>query len=157
MLHRCWSRGESNTSDGSAVRWFCQLSFPSRRSRASGKGFKIDSRTHEICGTSVRNGSRISRAGDRHLRRALYVPALVGSRCDPHIKGFYESLPSCGGVAIGIQLAAPGPGIADRNADYRSDDLHRGQSSLSRAPDMLCRATGMLYPGRRGPRNILRS
>ena len=36
--------------------------------------------------------SRISRAGNRHLRRALYMPALVGSRCDPHAKAFFENL-----------------------------------------------------------------
>jgi transposase len=47
---------------------------------------------HEMSGTSVRKQSRISRAGNRHLRRALYMPALVGSRCDPHMKAFYESL-----------------------------------------------------------------
>jgi transposase len=47
---------------------------------------------HEISGTSVRKASRISRAGNRHLRRALYMPALVASRCDPHAKAFFESL-----------------------------------------------------------------
>jgi transposase len=47
---------------------------------------------HEILGTSVRKASRISRAGNRHLRRALYMPALVASRCDPHAKAFFESL-----------------------------------------------------------------
>jgi predicted AAA+ superfamily ATPase len=33
-----------------------------------------------------------SRAGNRHLRRALYMPALVASRCDPHAKAFFENL-----------------------------------------------------------------
>ena len=47
---------------------------------------------HEVSGTSVRKQSRISRAGNRHLRRALYMPALVGSRCDPRMKAFYEAL-----------------------------------------------------------------
>jgi len=47
---------------------------------------------HEVSGTSVRKQSRISRAGNRHLRRALYMPALVGSRCDPHLKAFYDTL-----------------------------------------------------------------
>jgi hypothetical protein len=41
---------------------------------------------------SIRKQSRISRAGNRHFRRALYMPALVGSRCDPHMKASYESL-----------------------------------------------------------------
>jgi transposase len=47
---------------------------------------------HEISGSSVRKASRISRAGNRHLRRALYMPALVASRCDPHTKALFESL-----------------------------------------------------------------
>lgn len=47
---------------------------------------------HEMSGTSVRKASRISRAGNRHLRRALYMPALVASRCDPHAKAFFIAL-----------------------------------------------------------------
>jgi transposase len=47
---------------------------------------------HEVSGSSVRKQSRISRAGNRHVRRALYMPALVGSRCDSGIKAFYEAL-----------------------------------------------------------------
>jgi len=47
---------------------------------------------HEMSGTSVKKASRISRAGNRHLRRALYMPALVASRCDPYLKAFFESL-----------------------------------------------------------------
>jgi transposase len=49
---------------------------------------------HEVSGSSLRKASRISRAGNRHLRRALYMPALVASRCDPHAKTFFESLPT---------------------------------------------------------------
>ncbi|WP_353073960.1 IS110 family transposase [Tunturiibacter gelidiferens] len=44
---------------------------------------------HEISGSSVRRASRISRAGNRHLRKALYMSALVASRCDPHAKAFF--------------------------------------------------------------------
>jgi transposase len=47
---------------------------------------------HQISGTSVHRPSRISRAGNRHLRRALYMPALVAVRHDPHIKAFYNTL-----------------------------------------------------------------
>lgn len=36
--------------------------------------------------------SHISRAGNRYLRRALYMPALVGVRHDPHLRGFYHAL-----------------------------------------------------------------
>jgi transposase len=47
---------------------------------------------HETSGSWVRKASRSSRAGNRHLRRALYMPALVASRCDPHMKVFFENL-----------------------------------------------------------------
>ncbi len=36
--------------------------------------------------------SRISRHGNRYLRRALYMPALVGVRFDPYLKAFYLHL-----------------------------------------------------------------
>ncbi len=36
--------------------------------------------------------SRISRAGNRYLRRALFMPALVAVRHDPHLRAFYQAL-----------------------------------------------------------------
>jgi transposase len=47
---------------------------------------------HQDSGSSVHKPARISRAGSRHLRRALYMPALSAVRCDPHLKAFYETL-----------------------------------------------------------------
>jgi transposase len=47
---------------------------------------------HRSSGTSVHPPSRISRRGNRHLRLALYMPALVASRFDPHMKAFYGQL-----------------------------------------------------------------
>jgi len=43
-------------------------------------------------GTSVHKKVRISKAGNKHLRRALYMPALVAVRHDPHLRAFYEHL-----------------------------------------------------------------
>jgi transposase len=43
-------------------------------------------------GTSVRKKTRISKAGNRHLRRALYMPALVAVRHDPYLGAFYHRL-----------------------------------------------------------------
>jgi len=45
-----------------------------------------------LSGTSVHAPSRISRHGNGHLRRALYMPALVGVRHDLHLRAFYQSL-----------------------------------------------------------------
>lgn len=47
---------------------------------------------HHDSGSSVHKPSRISRAGNRYLRRALYMPALVAVRHDPHLRAFYQTL-----------------------------------------------------------------
>lgn len=47
---------------------------------------------HQQSGTSLHKPSRISRAGNRHLRRALYMPALAAVRCDRHMRAFYQQL-----------------------------------------------------------------
>ena len=47
---------------------------------------------HQVSGSSVHKPSRISRHGNRYLRRALYMPALVGVRFDPYLKAFYIHL-----------------------------------------------------------------
>jgi transposase len=47
---------------------------------------------HQVSGTSIHKASRISRAGNRNLRRVLYMPALVAIRHDPHLKAFYQNL-----------------------------------------------------------------
>lgn len=43
-------------------------------------------------GSSVHKKTRISKTGNRHLRRALYMPALVAARRDPHLRAYYEHL-----------------------------------------------------------------
>lgn len=47
-------------------------------------------------GSSVKKYTRISKVGNRHLRCALYMPALVASRREPHLRGFYEHLVAAG-------------------------------------------------------------
>jgi len=43
-------------------------------------------------GTSVHKPARISKTGNAHLRRALFLPAMVASRWEPNVKAFYEKL-----------------------------------------------------------------
>jgi transposase len=43
-------------------------------------------------GESVRRQNRLSGGGNRHLRQALYMPALVAIRWEPHLRGFYQHL-----------------------------------------------------------------
>lgn len=43
-------------------------------------------------GSSVHKKVRISKAGNRRLRRALFMPALVAVRHEPHLCAFYQHL-----------------------------------------------------------------
>jgi len=51
----------------------------------------IDPRCSES-GSSVRGQVRISKVGNRHLRRALFLPAMVASQHEPHVKAYYQHL-----------------------------------------------------------------
>jgi transposase len=51
----------------------------------------IDPRCMES-GTSVRGQVRISKVGNRHLRAALFLPAMVASQHEPQVKAFYQKL-----------------------------------------------------------------
>lgn len=56
-------------------------------------------------GSSVQGKTRISKVGNVHLRRALYMPALVASRSEPRVRAFYEEL-LAGGKAPKVALVA---------------------------------------------------
>jgi transposase len=43
-------------------------------------------------GTSVHKRARLSKAGNRYIRQALYMPALSAKAHDPYVKGFFEHL-----------------------------------------------------------------
>ena len=43
-------------------------------------------------GTSVRGRTRLSKAGPSHLRKLLYMPAVVARQWNPHIKSFSDRL-----------------------------------------------------------------
>ena len=47
---------------------------------------------HQQSGTSLHKPSRISRAGNRRLRAALYMSALSAARYDRHLAAFYGAL-----------------------------------------------------------------
>lgn len=51
---------------------------------------------HRLSGTSVRGKSHLAKQGNAHLRRALYMPALVASRHNPAIKPVYDRLRAAG-------------------------------------------------------------
>jgi transposase len=45
-----------------------------------------------VSGTSVNKKPRLSKAGNRYLRQALYMPALSATRHDRHVQGYYRHL-----------------------------------------------------------------
>lgn len=51
----------------------------------------LDVRLHQS-GSSVNHAPRISRHGNKYLRRALYCPAMSASTHDPHARAFKERL-----------------------------------------------------------------
>lgn len=60
---------------------------------------------HRLSGSSVRGRSHLNKQGDRRLRTALYMPALVATRCNPCIKSLYQRLLAAG-KAKKLALAA---------------------------------------------------
>lgn len=49
----------------------------------------LDPRPYES-GSSTNKPRRISKNGNRYLREALYFPALVASKNEPHVKAYYD-------------------------------------------------------------------
>jgi transposase len=43
-------------------------------------------------GSSVHRRAQISKAGNKHLRHALFLPALTAARCDPQLQAFRDKL-----------------------------------------------------------------
>lgn len=50
-------------------------------------------------GKSISKKRRISKAGNRHLRRALYMPALSATQHDLHVSSYYQHLIKDNGLA----------------------------------------------------------
>lgn len=55
----------------------------------------LDPRPYES-GTSVHRPRRITKVGNRYLRAALYMPAVVAIRHEPNVKAFYNKLVAAG-------------------------------------------------------------
>ncbi len=64
----------------------------------------IDPR-HETSGTSVDRKPRISKTGNKYLRCALFMPALVARHHDAHLKAFADRLQAKGKQPIQVVVA----------------------------------------------------
>ena len=79
---------------------------------------------HVTSGTSVHKTPRISKRGNAHLRRILYMPALVAVQCEPHVRTFYDHLLAAGKkpkqalVAVMRKLLHAIYGMLKTNTDF---------------------------------------
>jgi transposase len=79
---------------------------------------------HRESGTSVKAAVRISKVGNRHLRAALFLPALVASQHEPRVRAFYEALLARGKkpmqalVAVMRKLLHAIHGMFQHDADF---------------------------------------
>lgn len=78
-------------------------------------------------GSSVNARPRMTKAGPAHLRRLLYMPAVVAVRLNPHVKALYERLLAkgkCKMSALGAamhKLAQLCFGVVHSGQPYRAD------------------------------------
>ena len=84
--------------------------------------------------SSVEKRPRISRGGSRHLRRALYMPALVALRRDPHLRRFYERLLSRGKARLQAVVAVMRKLLHALFAMFRANQPYDGSKLCSLEP-----------------------
>ena len=77
-------------------------------------------------GKSVEKRPRISRSGSRHLRRALYMPALVALRRDPYLRVFYQNLLARGKARLQAVVAVMRKLLHALFAMFRSNQPYDG-------------------------------
>jgi len=90
----------------------------------------IDPR-HFKSGTSVDKPPRISKTGNRRIRAALYMPALVAIKCEPNVRAFYEKLIGRGKkplqaiVAVMRKLLHAIWGMLHHDCDFEGEKFYR--------------------------------
>jgi len=95
-------------------------------------------------GSSVRRKTRISKAGNKHLRRALYMPALVATQHDPHLGAFYQHLLARGKtkmqalVAVMRKLLHAIYGMFKNHVPYDGARIYHGKEVPAPAETSLC-------------------
>ena len=79
-----------------------------------------------VSGSSVEKRPRISRGGSRHLRHALYMPALVALQHEPHLRAFYHRLVSRGKARMQAVIAVMRKLLHGMFAMFRSNQSYDG-------------------------------
>jgi len=80
---------------------------------------------HFESGSSVAKKPRISKAGNKYIRQALYMPALVAANHEPNVKGYYRHLIEKNGLkkiqaicAVMRKLLHAIHGMLNNNAEF---------------------------------------
>jgi transposase len=78
-------------------------------------------------GTSVHKKVRISKAANKHLRRALYMPALVAVQHQPHLRAYYEHLQARGKTKMQALVATMRKLLHATYGMFKHDQLFDGE------------------------------
>lgn len=86
----------------------------------------LDPRHYES-GSSVRSATRISKVGNRHLRAALFMPAMVAARFEPRVKAYYEKLVAKGKKPIQAVVAVMRKLLHAIHGMFHGDEIFAGR------------------------------
>jgi len=86
----------------------------------------LDPKQHRS-GSSVEQKTRISKAGNRYLRAALYMPALVAVQHDPWLSGFYQRLVARGKAKLQALVAVMRKLLHAAWGMFRHDQSYDGE------------------------------
>ena len=86
----------------------------------------LDPRREES-GSSVHRRERISKVGNRRLRRALYMPALVASQHEPRIRAYYQALLARGKKPLQALVAVMRKLLHTIHGMWRTDQTFDGE------------------------------
>jgi transposase len=87
-------------------------------------------------GTPVHKKVRISKAGNRHLRRALYMPALVAVQHEQHLRAFYEHLQARGKTKLQALVATMRKLLHAIFGMFKHDQLFDGTKTYALSTDV---------------------
>jgi transposase len=91
-------------------------------------------------GTSVHKKVRISKAGNKHLRRGLYMPALVAVRHDPHVRAYYGHLLARGKTKMQALVATMRKLLHAIYGMFKHDQLFDGEKVYTSSNAVLAPA-----------------
>jgi transposase len=89
---------------------------------------------HVESGSSIHKPARISKKGNKHLRAALFMPALVAIRQEPHVRAFYEKTLQNGKKPIQAVVAVMRKLLHAIHGMFRTDTDFQGERFYAPTP-----------------------